>query len=105
MEEKYPALVVVEKNLIELIDKDHRNKRYHRYVMSTIQEMHYFYAEISSLKINDRSYFRSLLRKDFHSRIDASTLPENLKTHMKNYITAYYRESERSEKRNFRENT
>jgi hypothetical protein len=98
MEEKYPALVVVEKILKELIGKDHRNKRYHRYVMSTIQEMHYFYAEISSLKINDRSYFRSLLRKDFHTRIDASSLPENLKSHMRNYITAYYRESERSEK-------
>ena len=105
MEEKYPALVVVEKILKDFIDKDPRKKRYHRYVMSTIQEMHCFYAEISSLKINDRSYFRSLLRKDFHSRIDASTLPENLKSHMRNYITAYYRESERSEKRNFRENT
>lgn len=88
----YPSLNSLNNIIDGLIDESDTNNKYKKYVDSTIQEMHLLYKQIRTLnKYTHQLYFQTLLKNDFISRVNSSTLPEKVKTHLLNYITSYYR--------------
>ena len=84
----FPSLV----SLTEIINEmDQRQKKSHKYIASTIQNMHNMYNSISNLEKKPRTYVCNLIKKDILYNIDSSILSDVAKTHLKNYITGYHR--------------
>jgi DNA-directed RNA polymerase alpha subunit len=86
---QFPSLISLS-NIVNEMEYDAKRKS-HRYISSTIQEMHITYRSISCLENKTRAYICELIKCDILVKIDTSAIPEIAKTHLKNYIFGYYR--------------
>jgi hypothetical protein len=86
---QFPSLISLS-NIVNEMEYGIKGKS-HRYISSTIQEMHITYKSISCLEKKTRAYMCKLIKCDIIVKIDSSAIPEIAKTHFKNYIFGYYR--------------
>lgn len=81
-------------SLAEILNEN-GNDNLASYVSSTLAEMHVLYKKLSCLEKKERRYFNNLVKDDFLSRTGSSwkegRLPNNVYTHICNYITGYNR--------------
>ena len=87
-EREYPVI----KSIVSILNEKPDNDNNIRYCITTTQELRVTFNSINHIDKRTRRYLMGLIKKDFINRLDTSTLDENIKTHMRNLITALYKE-------------
>jgi len=85
-EREYPVINSIVSILNEKLNNDNNIK----YCITTIQELIVMFNSINHTDKRTRRYLIGLIKKDFLNRLDTSTLDENIKTHIRNLITALH---------------